>query len=142
MALDGVASCDGYESVRFELARNGLGAVTRVEAAAYTVHRRRQGERPIECTATLELLDLGHARSMKVSTAAYRAAAGQLLYTSAMTPLMTSQRPITAAPITAAVRPRRAIQALKRSTLSLVLSGANTYPTSGSSRMICCIRQK
>jgi hypothetical protein len=46
--------------------------------------------------------------------------------TSATMPLMTSQRPITTAPITAAVRPRRAIQALTRSTLAFVLSGANT----------------
>ena len=62
----------------------------------------------------------------EVSSAAYRGARGQLPYTSAMTPLMTSQRPITAAPITAALRPRRAIQALKRSTRSFVLSGAKT----------------
>jgi CRP-like cAMP-binding protein len=67
-----------------------------------------------------------HLRSLRCRVRRAAGASGQPRYTSATTPLTTSQRPITAAPITAAGRPRRAIQALKRSTLSLVLSGANT----------------
>ena len=85
-----------------------------------------QGEGPIERQRCSNYSIWAMPGFDEVSSAAYRGASGQLPYTSAMTPLMTSQRPITAAPITAAVRPRRAIQALKRSTLSFVLSGAKT----------------
>ena len=47
-------------------------------------------------------------------------------HSSVITPLAIRTRPITAAPITAAGRPLRPIQALNRATLSRVLSGANT----------------
>jgi hypothetical protein len=55
-----------------------------------------------------------------------RKAAALLGLQQSVRPLASSQTPITAAPITAAVRPLRLIQALNRMIVSFVPSGANT----------------
>ena len=104
--------------------RKSLSAKNRTRPLSLSGRRRCAPRSHAQRCSNYSISATLHSMRCRVRRTAVRAANSP--YTSAITPLMTSQRPITAAPITAAVRPRRAIHALKRSTLSLVLSGAKT----------------
>jgi hypothetical protein len=85
--------------------------------------RRYQTAFRLDSALRVFAVDAEARRSHSSSGTGWQTEPGQ---TSAITPLMTSHRPITPAPIVATVRPLRAIQALNRSTLAFVLSGENT----------------